>query len=144
MKKLYILIFALFVVANVSAQSYWVGDFIEINGKPGVVFEVTSDHKHGKAVGVTQTNCDWKTAVEWCAKQGEGWRLPTKRETVEISIRLDTINRTLKAKGYKILDGWVWSSDEYDEDRAWAVSMVFGDNHCSKTHYYNVRAVTTF
>ena len=84
MKKIFILICTLFIAANVSAQTRKVGDIIMVNGELGVVFAVTTDGQHGKAMSVSETECNWDKAKKWCADLGGGWRLPTKDELLII------------------------------------------------------------
>lgn len=145
MKKIFVLICALFVVANISAQTRKVGDIIMVNGEFGVVFAVTTDGQHGKAVSVSQTGCSWDIAKIWCANLGPAWRLPTTDELRIINRNKTVIDSALEANGYKILGDWYWSSESYDEFCAWSVTMNDGYNYLNfKYYYYYVRAVAAF
>jgi hypothetical protein len=62
----------------------------------------------------------WKTlypAFAWCAGLGEGWYLPANNELKSLlsdKAKLDLINKTLKAKGAKVIVSVeYWSSTEY-------------------------------
>ena len=54
MKKLLALTIALLSISNLYAQTYKVGDFYDVEGKKGVVFEVSEDGKHGTIIALTQ------------------------------------------------------------------------------------------
>ena len=145
MKKIFVLICALFVVANVSAQTRKVGDIIMVNGEFGVVFAVTTDGLHGKAVSVPQTGCSWDNAKTWCANLGPAWRLPTRDELRIINRNKTVIDSALEANGYTTLGGLCWSSESYDEFFAWSVDMNDGYTSASlKCDYNSVRAVAAF
>ena len=128
-----------------TAFAYKVGDIIMVGGEMGIVYTVTSDGQHGKAVSVTEGRCIWEAAKQWCAQYGRGWRLPSKDELVVISRKRDVLNPILNANGYPALSGWYWSSTEYDPDYAWDVYMRDGGTYYSTKNYsLYVRAVSTF
>ena len=146
MKKIFILICTLFIAVNVSAQTRKVGDVIMINGEFGVVFAVTTDGQHGKAVSVSTTKCNWNDAAKWCANYGRGWRLPTKDELHVIYRNKAVINSALKINGYTMLEHEYWASEIYNNgNNAWSVYM-FNGNTCSLPKDFDiyVRAVTVF
>ena len=151
MKKIFIYLSAIFVVANMSAQTRKVGDFIMVNGEMGVVFTVTADGQHGRVVSATQTNrpmCivrDAQSADYWCNTLGDGWRLPTQSELKQIYVNKDTINITLRNNGYaELSEDRYWISEMFD-GVVWFLHMSDGsvssgvdiDSHC-------VRAVSAF
>ena len=146
MKKIFLLICALFVVGNISAQTRKVGDIIMVGGEFGVVFAVTTDGRHGKAVSVSETECTWDNAKKWCAKLGYGWKLPTKDELQIIYRKKSAINSALSVNGYTTLKNeWYWSSTEYREFCAWDVSMYIGYTSTNpKNDSTYVRAVSAF
>ncbi len=43
------------------AATYRVGDYYNVDGVQGVVFEISADGSHGKMVSVDQTSCQWAT-----------------------------------------------------------------------------------
>lgn len=129
-----------------TAFAYKVGDIIMVGGEMGIVYAVTSDGQHGKVVSVTQGQCSWEAAKQWCVQYGRGWRLPSKDELVVISRKRDVLNPILEANGYTDLyGGWHWSSTESNEFFAWYVSMRNGSTYdTSKNDYLYVRAVSAF
>ena len=144
MKKIFILICTLFIVANISAQTRKVGDIIMVNGEFGVVFAVTTDGRHGKAVSVSETECTWDNAKTWCANYGMGWKLPTKDELRVIYRNKAVINSALQTNGYTTLSIG-WSSEWYDEFYAWLVYVTDGYTGIyDKSSDYYVRAVSAF
>ena len=44
---------------------YKVGDYYNVNGMQGVVFEVWDDGRHGKIVSLDETQTRWDSRVEW-------------------------------------------------------------------------------
>lgn len=112
MKKFFAFVCALFIVASASAQYYQVGEVVNINGKPGVVFFVSSGGQHGKIVSVAQTHCPWSEGKSWCSQLGRGWRLPTRDELMTIYYNRDAINAACNNMGYDPLvrDNY-WSSE---------------------------------
>ena len=123
-----------------------VGDIVMVNDEFGVVFAVTTDGKHGKAVSISETKCDWSSARSWCAKLGHGWRLPTKEELWVIYRKKSAVDPALSDNGYEALSNdWYWSSNSYDERSAWYVYM--GNGNTSRNYKYGnfyVRAVSVF
>jgi hypothetical protein len=83
---------------------------------------------------VSDTEMSWKAAKKWCAKQGEGWRLPTRVELVQ-------------AFDEGILTGddrWFWSSTEASNNAAlaWYVVLSYGGTDVNnKTNGGYVRCV---
>ena len=56
-------------IESASAQTqgpYKVGSYYNVNGKEGVVFEVSADGYHGKIVSMDQTNAAWDSRVVYC------------------------------------------------------------------------------
>ena len=146
MKKIFILICTFFIAVNVSAQTRKVGDIIMVDGEFGVVFAVTTDGQHGKAMSVSETYCDWNNAKTWCANYGMGWKLPTKDELLVIRRNRAVIDSALKINGYTMLrDYYYWSSEISGEFCAWGVHMLGRDaNYDLKSSGYYVRAVSAF
>ena len=148
MKRL-LLTCAALIIFTATAFAYKVGDIIMVGGEMGVVFAVTTDGQHGKAMSISQTTCSWERAKTWCAQYGRGWRLPKIDELKIIHNKKATLNSVLSANGYEKLvdDQWdhYWSSEERDLGRAWIVNMSEGDTHGSTKDYdHYVRAVSAF
>ena len=148
MKKIFILICALFVVANVSAQPRKVGDILMVDEEIGVIIAVSTDGRHGKVMSVSETQCNWNDAKKWCANLGLGgyWTLPTIEELILIYRQKSVINSALSANGYATLTDWgYWSSDWKDTDFAYGLYMPQGFYiPCEKSSNNSVRAVCTF
>ncbi|MBE6202738.1 MAG: DUF1566 domain-containing protein [Rikenellaceae bacterium] len=161
---------------------YKVGDYYNVNGKQGVVFEVCDNGRHGKIVSLDDAFLRWCTfeqydkeidlglrdenngkvntdkvmqrrdsdqypAFVWCRNKGADWYLPAYDELKAIYNSKSKINSTL-AKYDAELNGWYWSSTEYEdypESRAWYVYMSDGYT-VDGSKYANsyVRAVSVF
>ncbi len=93
---------------------------------------------------------DWQgaEAAQWCydyaedgVKQGEAF-LPSLTELEKLFANKAAINASLKALGVALLEGWYWSSTEYDNNYAWIFGMTNGArNDGSKLYYVYVRSV---
>lgn len=132
-----------------TAFAYKVGDIIMVGGEMGIVYAVTSDGQHGKAVSVMQGEGKWEAAKQWCAQYGIGWRLPSKDELVVISRKSDVLNPILRANGYTAMSSMTayccWSSTEYDSNYAWIVGMNDSSTgNLDKSANVYVRAVSAF
>ena len=124
-----------------------VGDIIMVNGELGVVFAITSDGLHGKAVSVSKTKCDWYDAKTWCANLGPAWKLPTIDELRVIYRNKAVINSALQTNGYATLSYFYWSSESHNEKGfcAWHVLMDNGNTgNYLKDSGNHVRAVAAF
>lgn len=161
MKKFFLLLSAVFALSIVgctqrvriessddSTQTvrHKVGDIIQIGDELGIVFAISSDGMHGKAMSLSQTQCDWWDAIDWCWNLGGDWRLPTRSELLMISENRKRIDRRLKSNGATRCKDYVyWSSEELSEDEARRVSMDDGHTYRSrKYNSYYVRAVSAF
>ena len=145
MKKIFILICAIFVVANVSAQTRKVGDVIMVNGELGIVFTVTSDGYHGKVMSCGGAVCNWNDAKALCANLNRGWRLPTIDELVVIYRNKSAINYALSANNNSPLSGNYWSSESIDAEFASGVHMSNCHiNRSRKSSVNFMRAVSVF
>lgn len=126
-------------------QTYKVGDFITKNGVVGFVFMVSADGKHGKLMSVKESNGNWNSAKSWCAKLGEGWRLPSRNELKVLYAVQSAVMDALTQKNYAPIDGLYWSDEEFDQYSAWFIDMSGGDEfNFDKYQGNKVRAVTTF
>ena len=149
MKKI---IYCLLAVVMLSAcgndaNKKQVGDFIEVNGVKGIVFEVSDDGQHGKVMSISQTECDWYDAKTWCATLGQGWKLPTKDELLVIYSKKSVVNSVLSANGYQLVheNACYWSSDKETDGYMWIVSMENGETDGEgKNNFDYVRAVASF
>lgn len=131
-----------------TSKRYRVGDMVQIGGELGIVFAVTTDGQHGKAMSTSQTEESWYGANGWCAQLGRGWRLPSRDELRMIYNKQSELNAHLEANGYtRIADAWHWASESKDSDRAWIVRMgngYTGTGSLEKYLYGYVRAVSAF
>ena len=123
-----------------------VGDIVMVDGEFGIVFAVTTDGQHGKAMSVSRANCNWDNAKKWCANYGRGWRLPTEDELHVIYENKTIINSALRTNGYTTLtNSFHWSSEFAGGYYAWLVFM--GNGHSLDLYKYDtyyVRAVSAF
>ena len=90
-------------------------------------------------------------AAEWCAqyskngvRPGEGF-MPSEEQLKRIVANRELVNPALQGIGGIILDGWIWSSSEYDYGYAWIVDASDGDvDYDGKVYGYYVRCVLAF
>ena len=131
-----------------TSKRYRVGDMVLIGGELGIVFAVTTDGQHGKAMSTSQTEKSWYDANAWCAQLGRGWRLPLLDEWRMIFNKKSELNAHLEANGYThIANSWHWASESKDSGRAWYVDMTNGDTDTDDYYEYysgSVRAVSAF
>jgi hypothetical protein len=87
-------------------------------------------------------------AFEWCARQGDGWYLPSKQELSAIFKNKTKLNEVLEQKLQEKLS-YYWSSTEHDTKAksgnycAWVINLqmvYFSDKH----YLQPVRAVASF
>ena len=85
-------------------------------------------------------------AAQWCydyaedgVKQGEAF-LPSLTELEKLFANKAAINASLNALGVALLEGWYWSSTEYDYGNAWTLRMSDGTRN-DATKNYNSRYV---
>jgi hypothetical protein len=91
-------------------------------------------------------------AFNWCRNKGGEWYLPAIDELVRFTLDKDVriaVNQTLRAKGYRELDGWYWSSTDYADYEpnacAWYVWIASNETRgADKYKEAYVRAITTF
>ena len=91
-------------------------------------------------------------AFSWCRAKGGEWYLPAIDELVRFTLDKETrtaINKTLRAKGCRELDGWYWSSTDYADYEpdacAWYVWIASNETRgADKNKEAYVRAITTF
>jgi len=90
-------------------------------------------------------------ATQWCHDyaedgviQGEAF-LPSLTELEKLFANKAAINASLKALGVVLLEGWYWSSTEYDNTNAWGFGMTGGLRYDGSKYYngYSVRVVIT-
>jgi hypothetical protein len=152
MKKLLILIAALFAVSTLSAQTYKVGDYYDVDGKKGVVFDVSEDGKHGLIIDLTEPtsaeSISWYKAMEWSKGLKDGWYIPSLDELITLVKVCRVVDAKLKEVGTGLT--WrpytfYWASTEFGADFAWIVSL--GRNSWGgscKSNDFCVRAVSKF
>ena len=128
-------------------KAYEVGDICRHNGKRGIVFEVSSDGKSGKILGLEEFYGTWYEAVAWSEDRGKGWTLPTPEELCVIYENRNTINKTLKrvVGVEEVTSYWYWSSGAYDDIYAYRIYMYNGDiEYGGKNSHCNARLVAEF
>ena len=116
MKKLLILIVALLATFNLSAQTYKIGDIYDVNGKKGVVFEVSEDGQHGKIISseLVSDKVTWHQAMEWGSQLKGGWYIPSLEEMNAIlKVGDEILAKMPKARSF------YWTTTEYNKDCAW-------------------------
>lgn len=145
MKKLLTLICVLFVF-SLSASAYRVGDVIKIGNEFGIVFSVTTDGCHGKAVSVLHTYENHNTAAGWWS----GWSLPTTQE-LKLLYKLKQKNiifrKSCENWGLEWRNEYYWCRTELrgEENRKAVVHMGYGStDYMDKSEYHWARFVTTF
>ena len=86
-------------------------------------------------------------AAQWCydyaedgVKQGEAF-LPSLTELEKLFANKAAINASLKALGVALLEGWCWSSTEYDNYGAWLLRMSDGNRGYYTKYNYNYNYV---
>ena len=73
-------------------------------------------------------------AAKYCKGLGDGWRLPTRKEQLEMHEHKEELG----------LKGYYWSSAEYDLNNAWFYCFYSGFSvTLNKSNTYRVRAVRT-
>lgn len=145
--SLLVALFALFATMTASAQQPWkVGDYYDVDGKQGVVFDVTPDGQHGKIVCLRNLGSySWNIAKSKCAELGTGWYLPSIDELESMYKAKSEINPTLLAVGDPLEARMYWSSADCGSYSAWCVYMGKGRTDYGRTDMtYYVRAVSTF
>ena len=150
MKKFTLLIVALFAVATLSAQTFKVGDLYDVDGKRGVVFDVSEDGKHGTIIALTQPEgiMTWYKAMEWGKQLKDGWYIPSHKELLVLLDARDVVNEKLQEVGQRLTmhsSYFYWSTTEFDKYCVWVVCMMTGSSGGSyKLNPFNVRAVSKF
>ena len=150
MKKLLILTVALFAAFNLSAQTYKIGDVYDVNGKKGIVFEVSEDGKHGKIIAsdIVSDKMTWGKAMEWAKQLKDGWYVPS---IDEMNALLSVIDELLGAGNAKTLvssrsySGYYWTATEFNADCAWMVSIKTDSRGgCYKANLFSIRPISKF
>lgn len=128
-----------------------IGSVVRLDGEDGIVYQLSEDGKHGKAISISEANnIEWDSAKSWCTSlKGEGWHLPSQSELQEVVNSRDEINSMLlEREESTILEGltWYWTSDSTGNNhavcygpygfRSYFVGGVSGN--------YRVRAIRTF
>ena len=112
----------------------WSQRLTNTGGSPGVpVFSATNggvyswDASYGDNGG--------KTAIQLCSERGNGWRLPTQKELMQVYIDGSYWNLSQPAANH-------WSSTENSSTSAWNVNLSTGyTGYNGKTNAYAVRCV---
>ena len=82
-------------------------------------------------------------AARWCydyaedgVKQGEAF-LPSLTELEKLFANKAAINASLNVLGVALLDGWYWSSTEYNTCNAWRLNMINGGKNYDSKYFNN-------
>lgn len=126
--------------SSATSKTYKVGDVIEVNGKKGVVFAVSSDGKHGRAVSIDTKLVHNDEVKAWVSEHGSGWRLPSVDEMSRLINVVYQVNDAIFfADGQPIQYGHYYCSD---------APLIFqddsGNHHSDKLNRRYVRAVAAF
>ena len=115
------------------------------NGSDRTYADSKSDGKANTNKIMSRWDSNNFDAFKWCRAKGEEWYLPSKDELRVVYDNVSKINATLKQLKRVELDGWYWSSTEYNEFWAWRVDMSDGyADDGLKSFHYSVRAVSAF
>lgn len=71
----------------------------------------------------------------------EGYRVPDIRELTLIHLNIDDVNAGLSAAGGEKLEGYYWSSTEYDNNYAWVLRMSDGYRYGNYKSSYDTKYV---
>ena len=123
--------------------------------KYGLLIGASSETDGAYNLRKIQARPHWREnypAAAWCADLGNGWYLPAEEELWQIYNQKERLNEILQGRGKIIeLDGWYWSSTEYNEDErynrfcAWSAEFrIECSRHREKNLYHKVRAVSAF
>lgn len=63
--------------------------------------------------------------------------MPSLTELEKLFANKAAINASLNALGVALLEGWYWSSTEYNNDGAWLLRMSDGTRDWSYKNYFN-------
>lgn len=66
--------------------------------------------------------------------------MPSLTELEKLFANKAAINASLNALGVALLEGWYWSSTEYDYNVAWGLWVVGGDRYGSNKYGNRVRS----
>ena len=142
---------------NSQSNELKLGDTYYVDGKAiGVVIAINARVKGESknlvlALNSPEKEMNWYEAMDFYKDNLDGWRLPTKEECHILGANLEEINSWLEKSGGESLDGWFWSSSEYNNLGAWFFCTDYGAvsgglDYTSKGDYSNgvVRPVLAF
>jgi len=93
------------------------GTVIEFSPTTNTTF--SWDASHANNIGITAPVAGNRTAVQLCADQGNGWRLPTQKELMQAYIDGSYWNLTQPSNNF-------WSATVYSATNAWYVALNNG------------------
>jgi len=109
------------------------GTVIEFSAFANTAFSWDASHANNQ--GITAPVAGSRTAIQLCADQGNGWRLPTQKELMQAYI--DGSHWNLTQPSYNI-----WSATEFTSTNAWYVYLSDGyTGSISKTYTFQLRCV---
>ena len=102
---------------------YKVGDYYNVNGKEGVVFEVWDNGRHGKIVSLDEAGLAWDSRVEW---NGYVYINGTKTEANSSSDGKANTDKVMSRADSRYFEAFVWCRNKgadwylpaYDELKA--------------------------
>ena len=107
-----------------------------------------SDGKANTDKVMQRGDSDQYPAFVWCRNKGADWYLPAVDELMVIYSNKPAINSTLAEYNTELINGFHWSSTEYEDApkfRAWIVGMIGGGTDFNaKNGSPYVRAVSAF
>ena len=126
---------------NSQSNELKLGDTYYVDGKAiGVVIAINARVKGESknlvlALNSPEKGMNWHEAMDFYKDNLDGWRLPTKEECYILGSNLEEINSWLENSGGSPLEGWFWSSSEYNNGYAWIFCTVNGAVS-GGLHYY--------
>lgn len=109
------------------------GTVIEFSNSTNTSF--SWDNSHANNQGITAPVAGNRTAIQLCADQGNGWRLPTQKELMQAYIDGSFWNLNQPSNVF-------WSATEYSAANAWNVTLNNGTTTVTtKTSTTRVRCV---
>lgn len=82
----------------------------------------------------------WYDAMKIARQNGK--ELPSRKEMLIIAYFADEINAILEKNGGEKLEGWYWTSREYNSNSVWYMNFINGTLHLgNKTGAGNIRTI---
>lgn len=150
-------------------KTYAIGDFWPDAVNPqGVVCVINGSGEHGKILSLDQDYIQWdrqglfctdyrcyntsdgskndmgkvEPFAKWVYNHGSGWYGPAQYELFFSKSDLEKINSTLKSGGYPVMNGFYWSSTQYNGNNSYVVTATesFYMGYENKYTFYNTKS----